>query len=51
VIDVEEKRVEVNVIPWPNTKEVVDGVVPTDEVSQDPALFLDDNDGFAEMEE
>lgn len=25
--------------PWPNQQPVVDGVVPTEEISQDPDLF------------
>ena len=31
---------------WPNQEPVVDGVIPADEVSQDPTLFdgLDDED-------
>ena len=34
--------------PWPNQEEVVDGVIPTEEISQDPHLFDDlpeDEDG------
>lgn len=39
--------------PWPNQKEVVDGVTPANEVSQDPNLFDDDpeEDLVKEMEE
>lgn len=29
--------------PWPNKSEVVDGVVPVNEVPQDPDLFKDDD--------
>lgn len=29
--------------PWPNQQEVVDGVTPVAEVSQDPALFANDD--------
>ena len=36
---------------WPNQEEVVDGVVPTDEVSQDPTLFDGDEDEDLEMED
>jgi hypothetical protein len=36
---------------WPNQQEIIDGVVPTDEVSQDPNLFADYTDHTAvEME-
>lgn len=40
-------------IQWPNQKEVVDGVTPANEVSQDPNLFDDDpeEDLVKEMEE
>lgn len=31
-------------VPWPNQKEVIDGIVPTSEVPQDPDLFEDDDD-------
>lgn len=30
--------------PWPNQEPVVDGIVPTEEVDQDPDLFADDDD-------
>lgn len=30
--------------PWPNQTPVVDGVIPTEEVDQDPDLFADDDD-------
>jgi hypothetical protein len=30
--------------PWPNQTPVVDGVIPTEEVDQDPDLFEDDDD-------
>lgn len=36
------------VIPWPNKRDVVDGVVPLDEVPQDPNIF-DDEDLDIEM--
>ena len=29
---------------WPNTTEVLDGVVPFEEIPQDPDLFDDDDD-------
>lgn len=39
-------------IPWPNQQEVIDGVVPVDEVSQDPTLFDEDRiDADMEMED
>lgn len=31
-------------ILWPNQQDYVDGVVPTEEVSQDPDLYKDDED-------
>jgi hypothetical protein len=37
--------------PWPNQTLVVDGVVPTEEVDQDPDLFADDDDPEMEMED
>lgn len=38
--------------PWPNQDPVMDGVVPADEVSQDPDLFdEDDIDEDLEMDE
>jgi hypothetical protein len=33
--------------PWPNTKMVFEGVVPSELVSQDPDLFEDDDTDFA----
>ena len=33
---------------WPNQHEIVDGVTPTDEVSQDPYLFADTTDALNE---
>lgn len=33
---------------WPNQREVVDGVIPVDEVPQDPNIF-DDEDLNIEM--
>lgn len=36
--------------PWPNQMPVVDGLVPVEEVSQDPDLFADD-DTDLEMDE
>ena len=30
-------------VKWPNQKPVKDGVTPTDQVSQDPNLFADDD--------
>jgi hypothetical protein len=37
---------------WPNQQEVVDGVTPVEEVSQDPDLFTgDDVDTDLEMED
>ncbi len=35
---------EGGVEPWPNQTPVVDGVIPTEEVDQDPDLFEDDDD-------
>lgn len=35
---------------WPNEPEVVDGVTPTSEVSQDPNLFVDDDDAELDRE-
>lgn len=35
---------------WPKEPEVVDGVVPTSEVSQDPNLFADDDDAELDVE-
>lgn len=35
---------EGGVEPWPNQTPVVDGVIPTEEVEQDPDLFEDDAD-------
>lgn len=35
---------------WPNGPAVVDGVTPTDAVSQDPALFDNDTDEDLERE-
>lgn len=36
--------------PWPNQTPVVDGVVPVEEVPQDPDLFADDTDDLLETE-
>lgn len=36
--------------PWPNQTPVVDGVVPTEEVSQDPDLLENEEDTDLEME-
>lgn len=36
--------------PWPNQTPVVEGLVPVEEVSQDPDLFSDD-DTDLEMDE
>jgi len=36
---------------WPNQKPVVDGVVPDEEISQDPDLFKDEDDLDLEMED
>lgn len=35
---------------WPNQTPVVEGVVPLEEVPQDPNLFDDDDDPDVEME-
>lgn len=40
-----------NLTAWPNQRAVVDGVVPVDEVPQDPDLFDDDQDPPMEMED
>lgn len=37
--------------PWPNQTPVVDGVVPVEEVPQDPDLFADDTDDLLETED
>jgi hypothetical protein len=37
--------------PRSNQTEVLDGVTPVTEVSQDPGLFADDNDFEKEMED
>lgn len=36
--------------PWPNRREIVDGIVPAHQVSQDPLLFDGDEDDY-EMED
>lgn len=36
---------------WPNQTPVVDGVVPEDEVDQDPDLFADEDLSFLDEEE
>lgn len=36
--------------PWPNQTPVVDGIIPTDQVSQDPTLFDDLDDDEMEMD-
>ncbi len=35
---------------WPNQTEIVDGVTPVSQVSQDPSLFADSDDDL-EMED
>lgn len=35
---------------WPNQQDIPDGVVPTDDVTQDPKLFEGDVDLDVEME-
>lgn len=37
--------------PWPNQTPPVDGIVPVDEVPQDPDLFDDVEDDDLEMED
>lgn len=37
--------------PWPNETTVVDGVVPVEEISQDPTLFDDEDSDDLEMED
>lgn len=34
--------------PWPNQNEIIDGVVPAEEVSQEPHIF--DNDVEADLD-
>ena len=41
---------EVSETPWPNQFPVVEGLVDSDEVSQDPDLFADDDSDY-EMDE
>jgi hypothetical protein len=36
---------------WPNQQEPLEGVIPDDEVSQDPNLFDNDTDPELEMED
>lgn len=38
-------------LPWPNQQPVVDGVTPTEEVSQDSGLFDNEDDEDLEMED
>lgn len=37
------------VVLWPNRNVIVDGVVPTSQVSQDPLLFVNEADLDREM--
>ena len=37
-------------VRWPNQKPIVDGITPTDEVSQDATLFDHDEDLDREMD-
>ena len=37
--------------PWSDSSAMPDGVVPIDEVSQDPSLLDDDDDPDLEMED
>lgn len=37
-------------VMWPNQQEPIDGVVPTEEISQDPDLFAGEEDLDAVME-
>jgi hypothetical protein len=38
------------ITPWPNQEEILDGVVPVEEVSQDPDLFDDDDADEIDLE-
>ena len=34
--------------PWPNQEPVIDGIIPTIDVPQDPDLFEDDDEDLEE---
>lgn len=41
---------ENGIVPWPNRREILDGVTPTVDVPQDPRYFINMTDEDFEME-